>query len=161
MRLPQVLRAEGRYRMQMHRWEAELRGMHEGAEREREETEDVKTMAEPIPFFIVEREVDEDGNHMAFIDRCPHGQDLGAICFGPKTMDKGTGRFSGLVWRFEDLGNCRCRISPSILAKAVHEGGQDCHFGPGEFEFMWLEEGELRNTDPFLSRYNARMESPN
>lgn len=113
-------------------------------------------MSEVMPFFIIERKADSDGNHTAFIDRCPHGHDLGAICLGPKTMNRGTGRFSGLVWQFDDLGEGRCRITPSIVAEKVHNG-QDCHFGPGEFEFMWLEEGECRNTEPFLSRYRIRM----
>ena len=107
----------------------------------------------PLPFFIVEREVTEDGGHWAYIDKCPHGHDLGAIHLGPK--QGGEGKWSEHTWEFTDLGNGRCRISPSILAKGVHNG-QDCHFGPGEFEFMWIEDGEYRNIEPFASRYRER-----
>src|SRR5580692_10072004 len=115
--------------------------------------------------FIVERvgHGPMDFGRWAYIDSCPHGVDLGAIHLGPAVIDARTPEeaaalmgWEKLTWQWEDLGNGRCRISPSILAKGVHNG-EDCHFGPGEFDFMWLEEGELRNTEPFLSRYNARV----
>ena len=115
----------------------------------------VDTNKGPMPFFVVCREADTNGVHSAYIDRCPHGQDMGHIYVGPKNSYKPPGRPTDLVWQFEDLGNGRCRLSPSILAKGIH-GGQDCHFGPGEFEFMWIEDGEYRNTEPFASRYRAR-----
>ena len=111
--------------------------------------------------FIVQRREDATGR-WAYIDSCPHGQDMGAIRLGPVPLDARTAEeratltgVSSLTWQWTDLGNGRCRISPSILAKGVH-GGQDCHFGPGEFDFLWLEEGEYRNAEPFLSRYRAR-----
>jgi hypothetical protein len=107
------------------------------------------------PFFIVCREVNPDGSRWAYIDKCPHGSDLGSILFGPTTMETENKGWTKRVWQWEDLGNGRCRISPSILALGVH-GGSDCHFGPGEFDFIYLEDGEYRNTEPFLSRYNAR-----
>lgn len=108
--------------------------------------------------FIVKREGDgETARRWAYIDSCPHGVDLGAICLGPAASDERTKEdphWDKITWQWTDLGNGRCRINPSILSKGVH-GGQDCHFGPGEFPFIWLEPGELRNVEPFLSRYNA------
>lgn len=111
----------------------------------------------PQPFFIVDRGGlhPDDTGHWAYIDRCPHGQDLGAIHLGPELVNPGTGKWAEITWKWTDLGNGRCRIEPSILAQGIH-GGQDCHFGPGEFEFMWLEPGELRNTEPFATRYRER-----
>ena len=108
-----------------------------------------------VPFFIVEREADEGGRRWGFIDRCPHGEDLGAIRLGPEQGGPSGGKWSSLVWKWEDLGNGWCRIFPSMLAKGVH-GGRDCHFGPGEFEFMYLEKGEDRINEPFASRYRSR-----
>ncbi len=107
----------------------------------------------PMPFFVVDRKPDSNGSRWAYIDRCPHGEDLGAIHLGFH-ITPGV-KWSELTWQWEDLGNGSCRISPSILAKGVH-GGQDCHFGPGTFEFMWLEVEEYRNTEPFASRYEQR-----
>ena len=118
-------------------------------------------MTDPRPFFIVQRSNDDTGRRWAYIDRCPHGEDLGALRFGPIFRDDRTPddresfRIFRITWQWQDLGNGRCHIHPSILAKGVH-GGQDCHFGPGDFEFMWLEDGELRNTEPFASRYRER-----
>ena len=115
-----------------------------------------------VPFFVVDRHAAEDGAHWGYIDRCPHGMDLGALRLGPALTDARTPEeraawrgWEKITWAFQDLGNGRCRISPSILAQGVH-GGAECHFGPGEFEFMWLEEGEWRNVEPFASRYRAR-----
>jgi len=117
-----------------------------------------------MPFFIVQRRSGYEGDtgHWAYIDRCPHGMDLGAIHLGASSQDLRSAEekaallgWNKLTWAWQDLGNGRCRISPSILAEGVHSG-QDCHFGPGEFEFMWLEEGEYRNVEPFASRYVAR-----
>ena len=107
--------------------------------------------------FIVEREADGQGRRWGFIDSCPHGADLGAIRLGPVSADRRTEsnpHWDAIMWEFHDLGNGRCRISPSILAKGVHNG-TDCHFGPGEFPFIWLEAGEYRNTEPFLARYKG------
>lgn len=97
----------------------------------------------PDVLFVVEREVNEAGQRWAYINSCPHGEDLGAIHIGPVENDPG-GTWSRITWKFTDLGNGRCRIEPSILAKGVH-AGTDCHFGPGEFAFVWLEPGQLRD----------------
>ena len=105
--------------------------------------------------FVVCREVSARGGRWAYIDSCPHGEDLGAIHLGPVAADRRTPDYphwDAITWEWTDQGNGRCRIRPSILAKGVH-GGADCHFGPGEFPFIWLEPGELRNTEPFLTRY--------
>lgn len=113
----------------------------------------------PMPFFVIQRRQDDQpGEHWAYIDRCPHGSDLGAIHLGPAAADRRTpedSHWDKITWQFTDLGNGRCRISPSILAYGVHDG-KECHFGPGEFEFMWLEEGEYRNVEPFATRYEER-----
>ena len=116
------------------------------------------TVTDPRPFFIVRRSYDDTGHRWAYIDRCPHGEDLGAICFGPFAIDDRTPadpHWDRITWQFEDIGFGRCHIRPSILAKGVH-AGKDCHFGPGDFDFMWLEDGETRNTEPFASRYRKR-----
>lgn len=116
------------------------------------------TVTDPRQFFIVRRVLDVAGRRWAYIDRCPHGEDLGAICVGPFSRDSRTlddPAWYNITWQWEDLGNGRCHIQPSIRAKGVH-GGQDCHFGPGVFEFMWIEDGEFRNTEPFASRYRER-----
>lgn len=109
--------------------------------------------------FIIHREADERGGRWAYIDSCPHGSDLGAIHLGPSVRDERTPTEpfgDKITWEWTDLGNGRCRISPSILAKGAHgteEHPVDCHFGPGEFPFLWLEEGELRDREPFQTRY--------
>jgi hypothetical protein len=110
------------------------------------------------PLFIVERKshYTDDTGRWAYIDRCPHGVDLGAIHLSSHITHGD--RWSYITWQFDDLGNGKCRITPSILAKGMHNG-EDCHFGPGEFYFMWLEEGELINEEPFLSRYNEKIKS--
>ena len=108
-----------------------------------------------LPFFVIEREVADDGGRWGYIDRCPHGEDLGAIHLGSNLSPVVNGTWSSLTWEWRDLGNGRCWIRPSVLARGVHNG-QDCHFGPGEFEFMYLEKDECRNTEPFASRYEAR-----
>ncbi len=94
--------------------------------------------------FIVQRETDETGGRWAYINSCPHGEDLGAIHIGPVPENDPGGKWSKITWKFTDLGNGRCHIEPSILAKGCHNG-QDCHFGPGEFAFVWLEPGQLRD----------------
>jgi hypothetical protein len=113
------------------------------------------------PFFVVCRELSVKGGHWAYVDKCPHGMDLGAIHFGSEQKDERTPEdktWSDLTWEWQDLGNGRCKISPSILAEGVHNG-ENCHFAPGEFDFMWLEPGEYRNGEPFLSRYNERIKN--
>lgn len=102
-------------------------------------------MAEVL--FVVQREADARGARWAYINSCPHGHDLGAIHLGPEQV--GGEDWAKVTWKFTDLGNGRCRIEPSILAKGIHEG-QDCHFGPGEFAFVWLEPGQLRNPETGL-----------
>lgn len=97
--------------------------------------------------FIVDREVDETGGRWAYIQSCPHGTELGAIHLGPASADLRTAEdnhWSRITWKFTDLGNGRCRIEPSILARGAHKDG-DCHFGPGEFSFLWLEVEQLRH----------------
>jgi hypothetical protein len=94
--------------------------------------------------FIVKRETDATGGRWAYIQSCPHGMDLGAIHLGPLLVNPPGGHWHEITWKFTDLGNGRCRIEPSILARGVHEG-RDCHFGPGEFAFVWLEVGQLRD----------------
>lgn len=108
--------------------------------------------------FVVNREGYGDPvRRWAYIDSCPHGSDLGGICLGPVAADERTSEdphWDRITWKFTNLGNGRCRIEPSVLAKGVHSG-QACHFGPGEFPFIWLEPGEHRNTEPFFTRYKA------
>jgi hypothetical protein len=111
--------------------------------------------------FIVQREThDFDGRacRWAYVQSCPHGQDIGAIEVSE------SGAFDGvipgsprrrLVWEWHDLGNGRCRIAPSLLVPGLH-GGQDCHFGPGEFAFLWLEPGQLRDSTTGLPEATPR-----
>jgi hypothetical protein len=106
----------------------------------------------PEVLFIVQRQTDEDGGHWAYINSCPHGSDLGAIHLGPVAKDERSAsnpHWDAITWQFQDIGNGRCMISPSILAKGVHNG-EDCHFGPGEFNFVWLEKGQLRDRETGL-----------
>jgi hypothetical protein len=113
-------------------------------------------MAEAL--FIVCRETDENGDRWAYIQSCPHGMDLGAIRLGPVQADRRTPQepyWDRITWQWQDLGNGRCKISPSILAKGVHQG-QDCHFGPGEFNFVWLEPEQLRDPATGLPQAKER-----
>ncbi|MGI0150850.1 MAG: hypothetical protein ACREC5_02810 [Thermoplasmata archaeon] len=70
---------------------------------------------------------------------CPHGA-RAQIQVAP---DQGQLKMG--VWDFKDLGNGRCRISPSILWEGPLPplGGSDsvmhrCHFGPGDFQFEYI-----------------------
>lgn len=108
--------------------------------------------------FIVRRETFDGDRRWAYIDSCPHGMDLGAICLGPRFRDDKhiVKERDSITWEWVDLENGRCQIYPSILARQAHgtkEHPEDCHFGPGEFPFIWLEEGEVRDREPFQSRY--------
>lgn len=108
--------------------------------------------------FIVQREthiLDGKTCRWLYVQSCPHGDDIGAIeategpSFNylsplvPDGMGGGSHRVRA-VWEWHDLGNGRCRIAPSLLVPGLH-GGTDCHFGPGEFAFVWLEPAQLRD----------------
>lgn len=101
--------------------------------------------------FVVQKETHEyEGRTLRwlYVNSCPHGEDIGALEVGDKSEDLGPNVPGSvrrrLIWEWHDLGNGRCRISPSLLVPKLH-GGQDCHFGPGEFAFVWLEPGQLRD----------------
>jgi hypothetical protein len=101
--------------------------------------------------FVVEKEthvVDGKTCRWGFVNSCPHGEDMGAVELSDTAFDAGPPVAGStrrrLIWEWHDLGNGRCRISPSLLVPG-HHNGVDCHFGPGEFAFVWLELGQLRD----------------
>jgi len=94
--------------------------------------------------LVVERETDASGVRLAYVNSCPHGEDLGLVRLAPPGSPEAV-----RVWEFADLGGGRCRVSPSLLAEGAHAGA-GCHFGPGEFDFVWLEPGQHRNRDTGL-----------
>jgi hypothetical protein len=104
-------------------------------------------MAEVL--FIVQKETHiSDGKvcRFMYVQSCPHGQDIGAIELSDTTFDYNYNSIKHEVWEWHDLGNDRCSINPSLLVPGLHNGA-DCHFGPGEFNFLWLEPGQLRDPD--------------
>jgi hypothetical protein len=100
--------------------------------------------------FIVHRDTHDVAGRpcrWAYVQSCPHGEDIGAVEVSE------TGSFDveipgasrrRLIWEWHDVGNGRCRISPSLLVPKLHNG-LDCHFGlAGQVAEEWQVEHSAR-----------------